>query len=266
MREREFAIIRPIGDRLLIGQSHIVPIHIPMEEPPGHGVGDGGFGNPLAGNQGKPDLPSFGEYDRISTAPLSRVVKFHEPRKPTIYGTQYHWTTVAERETVVNAILYKRCVAGQKELKLKLPEWRYEFVPAYFCSHRNRVIGRGDMDFQFLADWGPDKGWMDNWPIKLVDRRVLVYGYSFRDTHDEHLQHEVLDKGSRYINAHKSNGLLERCRHGKFISVSKRRYGCSMCRFEATPLHAYLVKKQEEKLYRESNRATMILSGQEPML
>lgn len=263
LRERKFAIIRPIGDRVLIGQSGIVPIHIPMEEPPRYGVGDGGSGNPLAGNEGEPDLPSFArdEYGRIvhhhvSTAPLTT-----RRRVVVNYGTQCHWHTVAERDIVVNPTLYKKCVAGQKELKLKLPAWRYEFVPAYFCSHRNRVIGRGDMDFQFLVDWVPDKPWMENWPIKLMDRRVLVYGYSFRDTHDEYLQHEVLDKGGQYINAHKSNGLLDRCRHGKFISVSKKKYGCTMCRFEASPLHARLVEKRDEKAEREANICSMILGN-----
>lgn len=61
-------------------------------------------------------------------------------------------------------------------------------------------------------------------------------------------QTQVMHDGVRYLNMHKSFGLLDRCKHGKYVSVFKKKKGCKFCSFEKTPLHEYMVKKRDEKM------------------
>lgn len=254
----------PIDYRRPIGIADSMSECVPMEPAPEIelGIGSAGTGNVQHPNFfSRDNISQVRELgNRVRTAPIRAITCLPpETGRPYIYTTPYRWVTVAENETVVDKSLYKRIVAGQKEARVKLPPWRYEFRPVY---QRGELIkGRGRMDFELLVNVGPDSDDALYWPdrLKVMDRRVIVYGYTLREAENEYIQHEVLDKGGRMLNAHKAHGLLDRCRHGKFISVFKRKRGCEMCRFEASPLHAYIVEKQNEKFYRESNRATMIL-------
>lgn len=114
------------------------------------------------------------------------------------------WIAVAYEDTVLDD-LYKRW------RKYKLPDWKY-------CCEPDGT--KGEYRFQYLT-----KHYMDFGKEKVVDRRVILYGFERMDQ----VPGELIIRVRRSFRRHGVR-MARRCKHGRVLSGKQTE--CAKCRLE----------------------------------